>query len=182
MRSYFLIVIIILMRLGAQAQTEFDVLKDKESEQAIFKGIITFQDLKEESSFDWLKEGYNAYKPDTNDIKYLSAQLPKFRMVVFIGTWCSDSHDMLPRMEKVLDMCSYSMSLYRMYGVDREKTTNQGEHKLYKITNVPTIILMDSETEIGRITETVKKSVEADLVNMIKTYLPFMRLNETRIK
>ena len=54
-----------------------------------------------------------------------------------------------------------------MYGVDRAKTTRNGDEKKYGITLVPTIILFKDGKEVGRITETVKKSIEEDLATII---------------
>ena len=55
-----------------------------------------------------------------------------------------------------------------MYGVDRTKTTKDGAHEQYNVSKVPTIIILDKGVEKGRITETTRKSVDADLVNIIK--------------
>jgi len=55
-----------------------------------------------------------------------------------------------------------------MFGVDRDKQAKYVEHKIYKIKDVPTVIVFKDHLEIGRITETVKKSVEADLANIIR--------------
>ena len=74
---------------------------------------------------------------------------------------------MLPILYKILQLTAYPMSQYVMYGVDRAKTSKYVEHKLYKIENVPTVILLHGNKEVGRITESVKKSVEADLAYMI---------------
>ena len=54
-----------------------------------------------------------------------------------------------------------------MYGVEREKTTRSELLQKYGITNLPTIIVMKGGAEAGRITETVKKSVEADLLKIV---------------
>jgi hypothetical protein len=54
-----------------------------------------------------------------------------------------------------------------MYGVDRNKATKFVEHKLYKIENVPTIMLFRANQEVGRITENLKKSVESDISQII---------------
>ena len=133
-----------------------------------FMGVFTFLDLHAESTFGWLKHGYDSYKPDTNDIKYLKKNMGKYSLLVFIGTWCDDTHKMLPRLEKVLNLSAYPMAKYTMFGVDREKNAKNAEAKIYRIKDVPTVIVMSGHKEVGRITETVKKSVEKDLVAIIK--------------
>jgi hypothetical protein len=58
-----------------------------------------------------------------------------------------------------------------MYGLDRSKQGRNNEETKYHVTSVPTVILFSGEEEIGRITELVEKSVEADLAAIIKEYL-----------
>ncbi len=168
MNKFFLTIAIIMMGYSVNAQSNYDILKDKESNQKIYKGVFTFQDLHAESSFGWLNRGTTSYKPDTNDIKYLKKNLPAYKLVVFIGTWCDDTHKLLPRFEKVLKLTSYPMEQYTMFGVDRDKKAKFVENRLYSIENVPTIIVFKDHQELGRIVESVKKSIEGDLVQIIK--------------
>jgi hypothetical protein len=55
-----------------------------------------------------------------------------------------------------------------MYGVDRTKDALHGEKAKYGIEKVPTVILFDRDKEIGRITETVQQSIEADLAQLVR--------------
>lgn len=161
----------LLTSLHSFAQSDFDKSKDKESGAVVYKGQISFNDLESESSFSWLKRGAAAYKPDTTAIAYLKKNLPKYEMVVLMGTWCEDSQNLVPKLLKVLQASGYPMSSYTMYGVDRAKEAKYVEHKLYSLDKVPTIILMKDHVEIGRIVESVKKSIEIDLVQMIQKKL-----------
>lgn len=160
-----------LLSLHVMAQTaksDYDVSKDSENGAVVFKGQLSFDDLNKESSFGWLKRGSDAYKPDTNAVKYLKKNLGNYEIVVFMGTWCDDSQVMIPKFYKLLQLVGYPMGKLTMYGVDRAKTAKYLEHKLYKIDKVPTIIVYKNHSELGRITELVKKSVETDLINIIK--------------
>jgi thiol-disulfide isomerase/thioredoxin len=87
--------------------------------------------------------------------------------VVFIGTWCDDSHYLLPKLTKVLQLAGYPLTGVTMYGTDRDKKTKNGEQAQYGITLVPTIILLKNGKEAGRITESALKSVEEDLAKMV---------------
>lgn len=167
MRS-ILVVMAMITSLQTFAQRSFDISKDKENGSTVYQGQITFTDLHEQLSFTWLDKGVKEYKPDSNQINFLKKNLGNYTMTVFMGTWCSDSHDMIPRLYKVLTMVNYPMSQYLMYGVNREKHAQGGEEKLYRITNVPAIILYKKNHEVGRITEMVNKSVEADLQAIIE--------------
>jgi len=160
-----------LLTINVMAQitkSDYDVSKDKESGAVVFKGQCSFADLSKESSFSWLKRGSDAYKPDTNAVKYLKKNFGNYEIVVFMGTWCEDSQNMIPKFYKLLQLIGYPMDKLTMYGVDRAKTAKYIEHKLYKIEKVPTIIVYKNHSELGRVVETVKKSIETDLINIIK--------------
>ena len=146
----------------------YDITKDAKNGSVVFNGPITFDDLNKESSFTWLKTGAAEYNPRQSSIAAIKEQLNKgdFSIVVFLGTWCDDSKELVPKLEKVLMLAGFPMSKVEMYGVDREKTTKNGESKKFGITLVPTIILMRNGKETGRITETVNKSMEEDLVKL----------------
>ncbi len=105
--------------------------------------------------------------PKKNQPNYLRDHLKDYTIVIFMGTWCDDSHNIIPKLEKTLKEIDYPLSGVTMYGVDRAKTTKNGENKTYNISRVPTIILFKGGKEAGRITETVLKSVEADLAAIL---------------
>lgn len=160
----------VLMMTGMQAfaQSDYDVSKDKENGATVYKGQFTFDDLEKEASFGWLDREAAAYKPDTNAVKYLRKHLAGYNIVVLMGTWCDDSQLLVPRLYKILQTTGYPMAQYTMFGLDRAKEAKYIEHKLYRVTKVPTVILLSHNTEIGRITESVHKSMEADLVKLIE--------------
>lgn len=159
------------MSATAQNIHSYTITRDTVTDGLIFNGPITFADLNNEKSFDWLKSGYDEYTPDAKQLAYLRTNLPEYRMVVFMGTWCDDSHYLIPKLEKVLQLTGYPMQQYTMYGANREKKTIGNEHEKYGITLVPTIILFDKDHEIGRITESVNTSIEADLAAIISKHV-----------
>ena len=162
--------LMLMLSMSVWAQSPlYNVSTDEKNGSIVFNGPITFNDLNSEATFTWLKSGRVAYSPNKKKIEYLDQNLKNFSMVVFLGTWCGDSKDLIPELEKVLDLTGYPKSQITMYGVDREKKTKNGEEGKYEIRYVPTIILLDNGKEIGRVTETVKKSIEADLARIIKT-------------
>ncbi len=148
-------------------QPAYDTTRDAKNGSLIMRGKVAFTDLLREPSFDWMQTTYNTHK---KAMKVLKAQLPKYKVLVFMGTWCGDSKELLPQLYKVLTEAGYPMDKVIMYGVDRTKTTDNGANEKYKITNVPTIILIDTEREIGRITESVNKNMETDLAGIILKY------------
>jgi thiol-disulfide isomerase/thioredoxin len=169
--KYLFIIILSIVSMSTIAQNHpYTTTTDTVTGSLIFDGPITFTDLNHEPSFTWLKSGYDEYTPDKTQLNYLRDNLSKYRLVVFMGTWCDDSHYLIPKLEKVLQLINYPMQQYTMYGADREKKTIGNEHEKYGITLVPTVILFDGEHEVGRITETVNNSIEADLADIISKY------------
>ena len=170
MRS-FRILLLILMSATAMAQTDEPVvMKDPKNGRIVLKGPLTYTSLTRESSFDWLQSGMGSYSGKPRKIKILKEQLAadKYQLVVFLGTWCADTHELLPRFFKVLQQINYPLDKVVLYGVERDKTTRSAEVKKYNVVSLPTFIVLDQAgNEKGRITESVNKSIESDLVKIV---------------
>jgi thiol-disulfide isomerase/thioredoxin len=170
---FLILVAFIFFNSAVMAQTptpvrkDIDVSKDSTTGFLIFNGTLTVDDLLNEPSFDWMKKGMDEYTPNQEYIKYLQQVLPQYQMAVFLGTWCDDSHYLVPKLMKVLQATGFPTANLTMYGVDRKKNTKSGDNTKYGITNVPTIILLKDGVEKGRITETVKLNIETDLTNIV---------------
>lgn len=159
---------LLLMSMIVKAQTDFDTSTDKENGSVVFKGQITYNDLHKEPSFKWLDKGIIDYKPAEADIVFLQKNISGYEVVTFMGTWCDDSQNLVPKLLKVLAAVDYPMHMHTIYGVDRTKQAKYTEAKFYDISRVPTIILLKDNLEVGRITETVNKSIEADIKAIIE--------------
>ena len=164
--KYLLIITLIAMGTQAMGQQPYSITKDDEG-NLVYNGRITFTDLDKEPAFGWMKSGEVTYDAAPASISYLHTFLPAYDMVVFMGTWCDDSHNLVPRLENVLLAAGYPLTNVRMYATDYQKATTGGEQKQYAITLVPTIILLQKGREAGRITESVQKSIEEDLAAII---------------
>ncbi len=118
--------------------------------------------------FPWFKKNYDTYNSAVNtDILYLKAFKDRVTFMVFAGTWCDDTQNLLPKFFRVLDEAQFPASSITLYGVDRSKKSLHGEADKSLIVNVPTFIVYKDGKEIGRIVENVKKSVEIDLKEML---------------
>ena len=146
---------------------DYEVSKDEMTAMDVYRGQFGFDELKNGKTFGWFRDGVKEYKPDVEKIAYLEKNMGQYNLVIFLGTWCDDSHNLVPKLYKVLTAADYKGE-YKMYGVDRDKTTKHDMQKVYGITLVPTIIVQKENMEIGRITETVKTSIESDLTDIIK--------------
>jgi len=166
MKQLFLLAAM-LFSVATFAQSDYEISKDDETGAVVLKGQISFDDLKKESSFTWMSKGAASYKPAKSDIKYLKEYLPQYEMVVLMGTWCDDSQRLIPELYKVLMAAGYPTGKVKMYGVNRAKEAKNLEQKIYSLEKVPTIIIYKDHTEIGRIVEHLKDTMEGDLVALI---------------
>ena len=118
-------------------------------------------------AFPWFKKGYDAYKPAQGAIKLIKAQAPSLHIEVFGGTWCDDTHELLPKFYKVADAAKITDAQISLHLVNREKKLKDGSTEKFKIVNVPTYIIMKNGKEIGRVVESVKTSIEADIADIL---------------
>lgn len=166
MKTILALLSLTLLSMNMQAQ-DFIREYDSKTEKPLLRGELSFEDLLAESTCSWLQEGAKEYTPNKETVKQLNALLPKYKIKVFIGTWCEDTQELLPQFFKTLTASSYDLNGLEMYGVNRNKEALNVEHKIYNISRVPTFIIMDRFREVGRITESVNVSIEADLLEIL---------------
>lgn len=160
------LLLMISSHLYAQVFVDYDRIIEKDK-SIIMKGSFMIKNLKE-ANYTWFKNNYEKAKVSEENIAILKDRLNDIRFVVFLGTWCSDTHALLPSFIKLLDKIEYPNEKLQLYGVDRNKETKGIEHRLYHIEKVPTIILMRDNNEVGRITEYVEKNIQTTLMQLIE--------------
>ena len=118
---------------------------------------------------DWYQNGYDSYDTDAATIAALKKEkLASYNLILFLGTWCSDSKRDVPRLMKILDEIKYPESKLQIIAVNRKKESPNGEEVKYNVKNVPTIIVERYGKEVGRIVEHTKTgAVEKDLLEII---------------
>jgi len=115
----------------------------------------------------WYLKEYESYHPNEAVLKSLKEHLADKRIIVILGTWCSDSQREFPRLMKVLDDIHFPHDRLVIYGINKQKSKPLRIAPKYGITHVPTIILINKDgMERGRIIENVKVSLEADLLSL----------------
>jgi thiol-disulfide isomerase/thioredoxin len=165
----FLVINILLFNRAiaqTQTQSDFEILEGKNDSDIVYRGPVTFDDISHVSAFH-LEAAAGDYNPKNKAIKALSNELAGYKLLVFLGTWCEDSHRMIPQLYKVLKLANYPMENLSLDALDRDKLDKNGKAPPYEITRVPTIVVLKNGTEIGRITEMPDKSVEQDLLKII---------------
>jgi thiol-disulfide isomerase/thioredoxin len=149
----FLVTAFVVLALNATAfsQNQFQVYSERPNEKT-YKGIISREVLMADSSFRWLN-GAKSFVPEKNAIEALRKNKDSIQLLVFMGTWCEDSQDIIPKLYSLMDAAGFSQDRISLIGVDRKKTTLSHLTEALGIINVPTIIVMKNGKERGRIVE-----------------------------
>ena len=109
-----------------------------------------------------------SYQPDPEALAKLRGLNREVRIEVFFGTWCSDSMAHVSALFKVLDMADTPLLQPRYFAVPEDKTKRAPYFEgRTDISKLPTFIIIVDGREAGRIVETPRKSVEADLVKIL---------------
>ena len=154
------------------AQEKFKRVFDEKSQTDILVGNCERADLLSCAFVNEYNEEYPAYRPDDGFVGLLKENmdnLHEIKCTIVLGTWCGDSKEQVPRFLKLLDMLGNPFMEIRMIAVNRDKEVpEQNIKEQYKIEKVPTFIFYRGDTEIGRIVETPKESLEKDLLGIVK--------------
>lgn len=119
---------------------------------------------------EWYAKEFNEYQMDQKAVAELKKnKITAYDLVVFMGTWCEDSHRDFPRLMKILEEVKYPDSRLTIIAVNRKKESPNGEESKYNVSKVPTIIVQKYGKEIGRIIEMPTTGyIERDLVEILK--------------
>ena len=104
-------------------------------------------------TFGWFNENMKYGYPDATAVNTFKQKKDKFTLLVFGGTWCEDTQNLLPKFYQLIDASGFPENQINLLAVDRKKKTVKNLHFIYKITNVPTFIVLKKGLEIGRVTE-----------------------------
>ncbi len=112
---------------------------------------------------EW-KEKYDSLQPNPESIQRLKPLIGNnLRIDVYLGLWCPDSRNNVPRFIKILDGLG-APAPARYFSVERK----QGKDIRYyfekaNVERVPTFIFFRGDQEIGRIVENPQKSLAEDM-------------------
>jgi thiol-disulfide isomerase/thioredoxin len=136
------------------AQTPYTSSKDeKHPDVTVLNGIISKYALENNAAFGWYPANQSAYTPATEIINAMEAAKDKVQFVIFGGTWCEDTQFILPKFFKLQELAGFPDNNISFFGVNRAKQALGNIAAAFKITNVPTIIVMKDGKEIGRVVE-----------------------------
>ena len=116
-------------------------------------GVINRALIANDTAFGWFNENLKYGRPDAAAVNTFKQKKNKCSLLVFGGTWCEDTQNLLPKFYQLIDASGFSESQINLLAVDRKKQTVKNLHFIYKITNVPTFIVLKRGLEVGRVTE-----------------------------
>ena len=151
-RKQILGIILCLLSVAVLAQTPYEVLQERPNEKTL-KGWLTRTVLEQENSFTWMQENYKAYQPHAPGLQTLRQYKDSVRFLVFMGTWCEDSHFIIPRFFALADAAGLPADRISLAGADRNKTTWGQLSATLQVDLVPTIIVYRQGKELGRVIE-----------------------------
>lgn len=116
-------------------------------------GIITKEEILNDTSFGWYQANLKYFRLDSATVQSIRAKRNKIHLVLFMGTWCHDSQQLVPKYFETLKAANFDDSHLTIIATDRNKKTIGGLHAAYDLESVPTMIVLQKGKEIGRIVE-----------------------------
>jgi thiol-disulfide isomerase/thioredoxin len=135
-------------------------------------GKTTLEQLSQHTEF-WSEYliHYAACDVDKEMEEKISLQLEgrMIHIVVVLGTWCGDTKEQLPVLQKVLDNLPNSNISIEYIGVNRDKLAGDVDISSLGIVFVPTFIFYENKQELGRIVEIPEGTMEEHIYKMINS-------------
>ena len=136
--------------------------------EAMLVGKVTAEELF--AGFPMFEENARLYYPDPRITRKLKRIRGEYQILLFLGTWCTDSEAEAPKIIKALEAAGNPRLSLSIHGVDRGKRDFSGLAQKYRIENVPTTVVLKGGKETGRIVEYPQESAEADLLNLMRKH------------
>jgi thiol-disulfide isomerase/thioredoxin len=151
MKHVLLAAFIIGVGLFAKAQKGYEVSTD--SSGKMLKGIISRDLLENDTAFRWFHDNQAGFTPDAETVAILKAKGSTLRFVVFGGTWCDDTQNLLPKFFALMDAAGIGNDQLTIIAVDRRKKSINDLPETMHLKNTPTFIVLRRDIEVGRVVE-----------------------------
>lgn len=134
-------------------------------------GKMTWEHVEE--TYSWMSKGIENYQFDSATLSKINLDT-SYTWIVFAGTWCSDTYELLPAFAKIANTKSSQgdkawanwKNKFPLYMLGMDKKLKEAEP--YEIESLPTFILLKSGKEVGRIVEIVPESLEKSILGLVK--------------
>ncbi len=123
------------------------------SGEKILIGFMEKKDLSGEQGFSWYVPNQQNYTPNAKALERLTAQKDSVHIMVFGGTWCDDTRNILPKFLRLAELAGFPDDRITLIGVDRSKKAIHNLTETLNVYNVPTIIVFKNGKETGRVVE-----------------------------
>ncbi|HSK12411.1 MAG TPA: thioredoxin family protein [Phnomibacter sp.] len=130
----------------------YEVIPDEE-EKKILKGFLTKRQITEDTTFAWYAANAKYGRPQAADVEIVKEKAYDFQLILFMGTWCHDSQQIVPKYFKLLEAAEFPDHHMLIIGTDRQKTAPANIQRPLNVTMVPTMLVMKDGKEVGRIVE-----------------------------
>ncbi|MBN8834153.1 MAG: hypothetical protein ABS68_02480 [Niastella sp. SCN 39-18] len=135
----------------------------------ILNGIISKYAVMNNAEYSWYKTNQEAYAPSADVLEAMEKAKGKFTFLVFGGTWCEDTHFIIPKFFKLQELSGIADKDISFIGVTRLKTTLGNLTRVFNISHVPTIIILKDGKETGRLVEYGSTGLwDKELVTLLK--------------
>ncbi|MGS2727708.1 hypothetical protein ACU8DI_13945 [Psychroserpens sp. BH13MA-6] len=168
-RSISIIFVFFVLNL-AYCQT-LNLEMDSETSEPFLLGKIDKSGLTAPNYNLWFSTAYDAYEPNNTIIAKLRPLLKDYQITVFMGTWCGDSKQEVPRFYKILEACDFPETQLTTVAVSRKpymyKQSPNHEEAGLNIHRVPTFIFYKNRKEVNRIVEHPVEDLESDMLQIV---------------
>jgi thiol-disulfide isomerase/thioredoxin len=134
------------------------------SDTSLLIGTIEHKDIK---GYSWYGKTFSEYTPDQTSVDGLKPFVNDLKVMAVMGTWCSDSHELLPAFYKISEQAGISDNQIELIAVDRKKHCPMPDITSLNIEYVPTFFVFYKGKLVGKIVETPNKTLEADMLELL---------------
>ncbi|RJP68940.1 MAG: thioredoxin [Ignavibacteriales bacterium] len=157
-----ILLFVLLTLISVFPQEKYKTFTDEKSGKIMLVGEITREAFRDTSFAWWYNSEYENYSPDKVVLDSIAIKSADVKIVIVLGTWCSDSRREVPRFFKITDSLKIMADRIKLISVDRDKKDLSGKVDSLNIELVPTFIFCRNENEMGRITEAPIETLEKD--------------------
>ena len=152
------------------AQTPYTSVPDPQQPGGkILNGVISKYIFINDTSCTWYKPSQDIFTPKKEVVDAFNASKGKFSFLIFGGSWCDDTHFVLPKFFRLQELSGVPDSAISFIGVDRDKRSLGNLTQVFEIKNVPTIIVLKEGKEVGRVVEYGKTGQwDTELADLLK--------------
>jgi len=90
------------------------------------------------------------------------------KIIAVIGTWCGDTREQMPVLQKILDNLQEDKPAIDYIGVNRDKLADGLDISSLNICFVPVFIFYENDRELGRIVEMPSSTMESDIIEILR--------------